>query len=113
MGWREMADSLLDRCTKTFDYGGITYQPVAVGDDSSSPDAFTVAGVFDAAHLSLQIHDGVEYSTVGPTLGVRLSDFQVPPAQGDIVLIDDTTSYEVIDVQPDGQGGALLVLRTS
>lgn len=70
----------------------------------------SLRGVFHSAYQRLEIHDGVEYSTVSPMLTVRLSDLRQAPAQGDRPTIADT-EYEVINVQPDGHGGADLILR--
>lgn len=69
-----------------------------------------VTGIFDAAHQLVTLAGDVEIDTVGPVLGVRLADFAAPPTQGDQVTVAGT-AYAVRSVQPDGQGGASLVLR--
>lgn len=81
----------------------VIYRPLAGG-------ACGVRGIFDAVHRSVEVHDGVTYSTVAPVLGVKVSDFQTIPVQHDRFEIENV-SYEVTDIQPDGQGGAELTLR--
>jgi len=86
----------------------VTFDPV-----KSQPGApvFEVLGVFDNEHVEVEEIGGeVYHSTVQPTLGVKLSDFTVPPEQGDRPTIDGVV-YEVQDPQPDGQGGAKLILK--
>ena len=79
------------------------YRPLAGG-------VCSVRGIFDANHTSIGIHDGVTYSTVAPMLGIRLADFQSSLVQRDRFEIENVL-YEVLDIKPDGQGGAELTLR--
>lgn len=81
----------------------VIYTPASTGIDESIP------GVFDAAHQVVDLATG-EQSDLGPTLGIRLADLSVAPKQDDRLVVDGTT-YQVNDVRPDGQGGALLPLR--
>jgi hypothetical protein len=105
MQWPDLADSLLGTCMDVFGRE-VTYAP-------AGGSAFKLQGVFDAPHLAVGLRDGeVYYSTTDPKLGVRLSDFFSAPLQGDVVSIDGV-DYQVIDVQPDGQGGATLDLHTT
>lgn len=70
--------------------------------------ASTIVAIFDAAYESVSLVDGVSVSSVRPALGVRLADLSVAPRRGDSFVIGATT-YEVRDVQLDGQGGATLL----
>ena len=75
--------------------------------------ALSVQAHFDEAYEAVEMQGDVPVSTVGPTLLVRLSDFPVPPQQGWGVEIGSgltKKAYTVIDVQPDGDGLALLPL---
>ena len=65
----------------------------------------TVRGVFDAAHEEVSIDAGVPVSSVSPMVGVKLAAFTTPPVQGGTFRIQGT-DYAVVDVRPDGQGGA-------
>jgi hypothetical protein len=49
-------------------------------------------------------------STVGPALGVSLADFPAEPVKGD-TLVREGLTYRVDDIQPDGEGGADLILH--
>lgn len=74
---------------------------------------FPVPGIFDDAHTGLQMGDAgdPEVSTVHAVIGIRLSQFQVPPAQDGKLLIPRIgKAFLVIDVQPDGHGAAKLIL---
>lgn len=68
-------------------------------------------GVFDRAHEVVQsAANGADYSTLAPVLSVRLAEWSSAPVQGGTLSIDGET-FRVWDVQPDGQGGADLVLK--
>ena len=78
------------------------YAPAAGG-------SFAIRILFRSAHEEITLEDGVPVSTVRTLAQVHLADFSVDPLQGD-GLTARGTSYEVIDVQPDGEGDAQLVL---
>ena len=88
----------------------VEYAPSTV-DSDPPPESFTVRGVWSAPHMAVSLGEGGEYSMTQPSLDVRLSDFTEEPKQTDLLTVFDT-EYEVIDVQPDGQGAARLVLRS-
>lgn len=81
----------------------ITYRP------SAGVTHGGLRGVFDRAHVTVQMEDGAVHSTTEPRLGIRLAEWPAVPVQGAHVDIDVET-FEIVDVQPDGQGGATLVL---
>ena len=73
--------------------------------------AFVARGIFTAAHEVVRLMDGdAPVSSTAPVLGVRLADFAAPPEAGDVVVVGGR-EYRVEDVQPDGEGGARLVLH--
>lgn len=82
----------------------VTYQPAGGA-------AAAVDGIFDAAHEEVTVQQGAPVSTINPMLGIRLADFPggTAPAQGDRLTIRGTP-YEIVDIEPDGQGGANLKL---
>jgi hypothetical protein len=91
--------------------GEITYYPAsALGRTGLTlPDA-----VFDEAYLVVTLDGDVEVSTVMPVLGVRTAHFSAmagEPARNGQVEIPGHGAYVVRDVQPDGQGHALLMLN--
>jgi len=71
----------------------------------------TGRGVFDAAHELVDLGGEAAVTTTGPVLSIRLSDFDVAPQQDNEVTIDGTL-YRIYDVQPDGQAGAKLLLKS-
>ena len=94
--------------------------------------AFAVPGVFDRRHEIVSFgDDGAPVTVLAPRLGVRLSAYPAGfvPEQGDAVqvaLIGDGQvsasplasgavlhAFRVRDTQPEGEGGAVLVLEAA
>lgn len=75
--------------------------------------AFGLSGVFDSAHSTIDFTEGAPVSTMTPVLGVRLADFppSIAPLQGDGPVLCRGVAYLVADVEPDGHGGAKLILK--
>ena len=97
---------VLGPCLTTFGEA-VTYRPLV-----SSPGAapFAITGIFDAEHDLVEEFEGIDHSTQGPVLAVRLSDFPAPPEQLDQLIVRGQL-YQVYDVRPDGQGKADLILK--
>lgn len=71
-------------------------------------------GVFDDSHAE-EVPDAggdVVISTHVPVIGVRLSDFPVGslPERGDVITRNGV-GYDIVDTEPDGQGGSRLMLH--
>lgn len=85
----------------------VTYTPL-----SGSAIAFT--GIFDDAHLAVEMGGEAAVSTTAPVLTCRADDLDTlslgEARQGDGVEIGGA-SYTVTDVQPDGTGIVMLVLE--
>jgi hypothetical protein len=100
--WSELAASALDTVVTVLDDGTAEY---------FHDDAFvSIRGVFDNAHVSVEVGEVVGHSSTRPTLLVKRADLPAPPARGGRVKVQ-TTTYRIIDSQEDGQGGALLILN--
>lgn len=92
-------------------YGeSVTYTPASTG------VAESISAVFDAAAEVVQIQGGVEVSARTPVLDVVLADLLVHPkgravgsSDRDLVTVGGV-SYQVVKVEPDGQGWARLIL---
>jgi len=103
--------ALQDRAQREFmrSFGRIVvYRPGESG-------AIALRAVFDEAWTEIDPRtgrdaEGAAVSTSAPALHVRLADLAAEPGQGDGVTID-SRDYEVVDVRPDGTGGATLVLQ--
>jgi len=81
--------------------------------------AYTARGVYNKRDLDVEMQDGTIFSDHEVSLGIRLRDFASgPPDQGDLITIIDVRhpafgqQYWVGDSDEDGQGGAMLLLRT-
>lgn len=78
--------------------------------------AAEVSGVFEAAHKLVEVDPGdnsnytVGVSSTAPALGIRLQDFPSAPEQGDGLRVRGL-DYVIIDIHPDGHGGAHLILQ--
>ena len=85
--------------------------------------SFDIDGVFDEEYLNLtplgRGSDGAELLSLGapgaisttmPVLGVQLSQFEIPPEQGDTLEIRGQ-AFAVKEVRPDGHGWAKLLLN--
>ena len=107
---------VLGPCMATFG-DTVTYTPAAgqpvqitgVFDEEYLEVTPMGAGPFSSTELlSLGAPGGI--TSARPVLGVQLSQFQVPPVQGDTLVVRGD-SYIVKEVQPDGHGGAKLLLN--
>ena len=89
---------------------------------SSRPEAapVTVRGIFSSDPIDAIMQDDVIFSDQQTKLGIRLRDFPggLVPDRGDLVEIVDSrhpafgNKYWIGDSDLDGQGGAMLMLRT-
>jgi hypothetical protein len=87
-----------------------TFTPAA---SAPGQPAYTIDGVFDRAYLEVvQLDSKSGASSLRPILGVRLAQFAIPPIPSDTVAIASVgITFEIRDVQQDGQGWALLELN--
>lgn len=69
-----------------------------------------ILGIFDAAHLSVDVGSGVPVSSTNPILTCRSADLTNGGKEGDRLTIDGV-DYLVRDVQPDGTGMTVLELE--
>ena len=69
----------------------------------------TVTAVFDVAHATEQLQDGVPISTLRPVIDYTTTSVTVAPVVGDTVQAQ-SVNYKVADVQPDNGGMVKLLL---
>lgn len=101
-------------------------KPVTFAPTASQPSvaAFPARGVWSVRHLDVPLDGEGSLSARTLMLGIRLAEFATQPLQGDSVTIttDDQVTipgvaigtpvnFLIDDVQPDGQGGATLILK--
>lgn len=101
------AESAADRAAflSVDDFGvTATYTPAAGGASSS------VTGIFDAAHLSVDLGAAVPVSSTNPVFHCRSADLSDGGTENDTLVINGAT-YKVRDVQPDGTGMTMLELQ--
>jgi hypothetical protein len=79
--------------------------------------AFDTNGVYSSTALDVEMQDGTIYSDQQTKLEVRLADFAAYPNEGDFVTITDIRhpafgkQFWIGDLDEDGQGGGILLLR--
>lgn len=108
MGWAEQVGNVQDHATRTFGERGVglvRWKPAAGGE-------YLVRGIFRAPHIALDGELEAGISETEPRLGVKIEDLPAEPLKDDLVEVPDGgTEYRVIDVQPDGEGMADLILH--
>lgn len=101
-GWAQHVASI-DRAVMRHVGGTVMY---AAGNGSAIP----VPGVFDVSYVKVDAGTaGV--GSVGPAVFLRLSDLPCDPEKDDPTITAEGKAYRVREVQPDGQGGVLLLLH--
>ena len=85
--------------------------PILFTPTASQPGipAYPARGVFAVKQVTVR-EEEIVFTDQQPTLGIKLADYPVPPKQRDSFVRAGVTWF-VWDVQPDGQGGADLVLK--
>ncbi|MGS0625946.1 head-tail joining protein [Ralstonia sp. VS2407] len=94
-------------------------RPVTVTPLASTPPKppFDTSGVWSKRNVDVPLIEGGSVNTVTITLGIRLSDWAVMPVQGMAISVPaagfypDEGMFWIDDVDPDGQGGAMLTLK--
>lgn len=94
-------------------------RPVTVTPVASVPvrPAFPATGVWSVKNTNLAIEGGGNLNTTDITLGIRLSDWRVPPEQFALVSVPAAGGLPaegalwIDDIDEDGQGGATLILK--
>ena len=74
--------------------------------------AYPARGIYEAVQQTVILEGGEEMSTTRRTLGIRLSEFPIPPRQGDSIIMGADT-YLIDSSTPDGQGEAVLSLKAT
>ena len=73
---------------------------------------YSGSGVFDEAYREVDLAGGVAVTTESPVLGIRMSQMQTVPQQGDqVYVVRLGKTYLVREVQVDGHGSAKLLLN--
>jgi hypothetical protein len=87
---------------------------------ASKPEAAPIIarGIYSSNAIDVVTQDEGIFSDQQTSIGIRLRDFELPPDRGDLIEIVDVRHpaygmrYWVGDSDLDGQGGAMLMLRT-
>lgn len=102
MSWSALTDNLTKATVKTFGQP-VTYQPLSL-------PAVSLMAIFDDKYQAVDPDSGAIITSTQPMLRVRIADLPRNPLQGDLVTISGVT-YRVNDFEPDGGGGAMLLLH--
>lgn len=86
--------------------------PVTFTPTKSQPNAaaYSGRGVWDAKPTTIYVEGQAPVQTTTLSLGIRLSEFSVPPTQGDTISINGN-SYTLDTPQYDGQGGVTWMVK--
>jgi hypothetical protein len=76
-----------------------------------APDGRALRGAFDAAGVLVPMENGILQRSASPQLGIRLSDYPSGTTERTTRITVAGVEYQVSDAEPDGQGGATLLLR--
>jgi len=102
----DLDSTAIAACIGTFGES-VTYMPAA-------RQPFQISAIFHSPfHRLVQFEDGTAGATeAAATLGVQLSQFAMPPAQGDSLFVPRiSTQFVVREVRVDGVGAAMLTLN--
>jgi hypothetical protein len=106
MGFDDLVNGVQELCLSTFgEEVQLIYKPAAGG-------SFPIRGVFDKSYRLLTPTKGSQVSSTHPVLGVKAADLPPgAPGKNDQVVVKATTTYKVVEPQPDGRGWILLILQ--
>lgn len=108
---------------------GVFGRPVLIMPLQSQPLAapYPARGVWTIEDVSIVTEDGGKFSSITLKFGIRLADFTIAPKQGDWIStaanqlplaywqgdVDPKANIDFIidNFTPDGQGGAVLILK--
>lgn len=77
---------------------------------SDAPNSYAATAIWESKHADVLLDDGTVVSSNQIDVGIRLSDYPVPPVKGDGIQVAGV-DYNIFDTQADGQGGSKLILR--
>lgn len=102
MGFSELADGALRTMTSVMGED-VSYRPAAGGE-------VALRGIWADVYEAIEPDTGARITETQPNVGIRLADLAAEPAVGDELDVLGK-SYEVVEVQQDGQGAARLLLH--
>lgn len=113
--WPELADGVLAACMDAFAVP-VVHLPYAGG------GPYARRGSYAAPAQAVDLKTEIPVSSSAPSLGIQLSAWTVAPDQDDVIRFEAAVAvrlgfgnanidFLVEDVQPDGQGGAKLILK--
>ena len=85
--------------------------PIVIAPGKSQPGAapYAARGVLRIENIDMPLEDGIA-STQVITIGVRLSEFAIPPVPEDQVSTT-TDTFWIDDTDEDGQGGSIWTMK--
>lgn len=90
---------------------GKAVQIVPVKSKPNTPAPYAARGIWSVRNIDVPMEDSSIYSDTIYTLGIRLSEFDVVPVPEDKIIVDGVT-YLIDDLDPDGQGGSVISLKS-
>ena len=86
-------------------------QIVPIKSKPNTPVPYAARGIWSVRNIDVPMEDSSIYSDTIYTLGIRLSEFDVVPVPEDKVIVDGI-AYLIDDLDPDGQGGSVISLKS-
>ena len=105
MAWSDLVNTLDAACLSTFG-APVTFTP----QDGSGAQQIT--GIIQHPAMAEDYVPGSVQGTSVVRLFVRFANIAPPPRHGDTIMINSVV-YDVVDVDVDTQGGAVLKLRVT
>ncbi len=105
MAWSDLVNTLDSACLATFGTA-VTFTP----QDGSGAQQIT--GIIQHPAMTEDYVPGSVQGTSVVRLFVRFANITPPPRHGDTITVN-SIGYDVVDVDVDAQGGAVLKLRVT
>lgn len=103
MNWDAHTERVLDLCMDTFRATAVVYV-------TQEGAEISIRGIFDNAFVSVDPNTQAAVQSVGPVLGIKLSDLPRAPRVGDFVIVNNKR-FSIDHVEKDVHGGANLFLH--
>lgn len=104
MSWDSKVSNLLSRCRSESAFGSQMVHNPQIGSSQ------TFLGIWSDTYLEIDPDQGFQVMSDNPSIGVKLDDFDTNPKKGDTIT-RNSVIYIIRAVEPDGEGGATLVLE--
>ena len=104
MSWKSKRELIMGHCTSPAIFGeSMVHIP-------EGGVAQTFNGIWSEVHLDIESATDMTILSDDPTVGAKISDFDVYPRKGDKIVFEDKT-YTIRAPEKDGESGIVLILE--